>query len=257
MATALITGASKGIGKAIAEKMAQQKVNVLLVARSESLLQQQVMYLTSTYLIQADYIAIDLSADGAVQQLMDWCVQKKYSINILVNNAGYGLGGAFENYSIKEYQNMMRVNMSVPVELCRTLIPYLSQQPQSHILNIASSAAYQAVPGLSVYAATKSFLLSFSRGLRYELRNSCISVTAVCPGATDTEFSDRAKLGEKAKKAASKLNMTPEVVAMIAVNAMFNNKPEVITGFVNKAGAFMAWLLPKSITEKVAASIYE
>jgi short-subunit dehydrogenase len=257
MSLALITGASKGIGKAITEELAKEKVNVLLVARSESLLQQQVTYLSSTYQIQADYLAIDLATEGASQKIVDWCLDKKYSINILVNNAGYGLSGAFEKYSLQEYKDMMQVNMNVPVELCNLLIPYLSQQPKGYILNIASSAAYQAVPGLSIYAATKSFLLSFSRGLRFELRNSAISVTTVCPGATDTNFPDRAKVGEKARKAAAKVNMTPAEVAKIAVKALFDKKTEVITGAVNKAGAFMAWLLPKRLVEKIAGGIYE
>ena len=257
MSVALITGASKGIGKAIAEQLAKEKTNVLLVARSENLLQQQVTYLSSTYQIQADYLAIDLATEGASQKIVDWCLGKKYSINILVNNAGYGLSGAFEKYSLQENRDMMQVNMNVPMELCNLLIPYLSQQPKAYILNIASSAAYQAIPGMSIYAATKSFLLSFSRGLRYELRNSSISVTAVCPGATDTNFPDRAKVGEKARKAAAKVNMTPEEVSRIAMKAMFDKKAEVVAGAVSKASAYMAWLLPKRWVEKIAAGIYE
>lgn len=257
MSVALITGASKGIGKAITEILANKKINVLLVARSENLLQQQVSYLSSTYQIEADYLAIDLATEGASQKIIDWCTEKKYSINILVNNAGYGLSGAFEKYSLQENRDMMQVNMNTPVELCNLLIPYLSEQPKAYILNIASSAAYQAVPGMSIYAATKSFLLSFSRGLRYELRNSSISVTAVCPGATDTDFPDRAKVGEKARRAATRVNMTPEDVAGIAIKAMFDKKSEVVAGTINKASVFMAWLLPKKWVEKIAAGIYE
>ena len=257
MSVALITGASKGIGKSIAEILAKKKINVLLVARSESLLQQQVSYLSTTYHIQADYLVIDLATDGASQKIVDWCLERKYSIDILVNNAGYGLSGAFEKYSIPDYKDMMQVNMTVPIELCKLLIPWLSQQPRAYILNIASSAAYQAVPGMSIYAATKSFIVSFSRGLRFELRNSSISVTAVSPGATDTNFPDRANVGEKARKTAAKVNMSPEEVAGIAVKAMFNKKAEVIIGIINKASTFMAWLLPKRWVEKIAAGIYE
>src|ERR1700732_4131082 len=105
---------------------------------------------------------------------------------------------------------MMQVNMIAPVQLCKQFLPKLRQQPKAFILNIASSAAYQAVPGLTVYAATKSFILSFSRGLRQELKKTPVSVTCISPGATDTNFVNQAQLGEKARKMANKVNMSPE-----------------------------------------------
>ena len=149
------------------------------------------------------------------------------------------------------------VNMMAPVLLCRLFLPMLRQQAQAFILNIASTTAYQSVPGLTLYAASKSFILSFSRGLRQELRHSSISVTCVCPGATDTDFPLRARMGEKGLKAAQKVNMTPDAVAKISVEAMFAGKPEVITGMVNKLGAFLVWLLPKGLVERTVMKIYE
>ena len=258
MSYALITGASKGIGKAIAGELAARKMNLLLVARSTGLLEALAKELTAMHGIEAHTLALDLSDPAAPANIHDWVQRQGYQVSILVNNAGYGLSGAFDTHSAKEHTDMMRVNMNVPVELTALLLPELRRQPQAYILNIVSSAAYQAVPGLSAYAASKAFMLNFTRGLRYELRRSNVSVTAVSPGATDTDFASRAQItGQKAVKAAERFNMTPETVAKMAVDAMYARKAELVTGFVNKLAAFFVWLLPKSITEKTAAGLYE
>lgn len=257
MKYALITGASKGIGRAIAQELAARGVHLVLVARDKFLLEELASHLSVKYNIDARYFSLDLAEADAIQQLYNWVLQQQIQINILVNNAGYGLSGPFESYSADEHKEMMWVNMNVPVELTSVLLPQLKQNQPSYILNIVSSAAYQSVPGLSTYAASKAFMLSFSRGLRYELRKKGVSVTAVSPGSTDTGFATRAKVGQKGLKAAEKVNMTPEAVAKIAVAAMYSKKAEVITGFINQLGAFLVWLLPKKLAEKTAAGIYE
>lgn len=257
MAYALITGASRGIGLAIATELAQKKFDLLLVARSETLLRETARQLASEYGIKTDYLAADLAAPGAAQNVVSWCQQKGYAIQMLVNNAGYGLSGPFEKHPLAEHTDMMAVNMTVLVELTYLFLPALRQQPKAYILNIGSSAAYQAVPGLSLYSASKAFVLQFSRGLHQELKRSSVSVTCVCPGSTDTNFVDRAQIGEKGRKAAQKVNMTPQAVARQAVEATLAGQTEVVTGFLNKAGKFMAWLLPKGLVEKTAGSIYE
>lgn len=257
MTYTLITGASKGIGKAIAEELASRRVNLLLVARDTALLEELTSQLKQQYAIQADFLSLDLAVPNAAETLKTWIENHQYQINILVNNAGYGLSGAFTDYTIEEHKAMMQVNMTVPVELTAMLLPQLKRNQPSYILNIASSAAYQSVPGLTTYAASKSFILSFSRGLRYELRNKGVSVTAVSPGSTDTGFASRAKVGAKGLRAAEKVNMTPKAVAGIAVKAMYAKKAEVITGFINQLGAFLVWLFPKKLAEKTAAGIYE
>ncbi len=253
---ALITGASKGIGKAMAEELAARKVNVLLVARSNDLLKQLALDLSHRFGIHTDYLAIDLAATGAAGSVFAWIQEKGYAVDTLINNAGYGLGGSFEKYTPEQHQAMMQVNMNVPVELTALLLPSLKTYAKGYILNIASAAAYQSVPGLTVYAATKSFILSFSRGLSYELRKTGVSVTVVSPGGTDTDFANRADVGAKAIRAGEKLNMTAEAVAKIAIDDMYAGKTEDITGFVNKLGAFFVWLLPKKLVESTAAGIY-
>jgi short-subunit dehydrogenase len=257
MEYALITGASKGIGKAIATDLAARGFNVLLVARSEELLRQEAVRITALHPVKADYLALDLSTAKAPQNVYDWCRAKGYTVQALVNNAGYGLSGPFEKYSADDHVNMMTLNMSTLVALTRLFLPDLRAQPRSYILNIASSAAYQAVPGLSAYAATKAFVLLFSRGLRQELHKTSVSVTCVCPGATDTDFPNRAQVGPKGLEAAERLNMSPESVALLATRAMLAGRAEVITGFINKLGATLAWLLPKTLVERAAGKIYE
>jgi short-subunit dehydrogenase len=258
MSYALITGASKGIGKAIAIELASRDIPVLLVARNEALLQKVSAEIINTYKVEAKYLAIDLSSNTASQQVVDWCNQQSVKVHILVNNAGYGLSGLLEKYSLQEHEAMMQLNMCVPVALSYLLLPSMKQEKKAYIMNIASGASYQAVPGLNVYAATKAFILSFSRGLRYELENTSVSVTVVAPGATDTDFANRASVtGAKAQKMAAKFNMQPNDVAKIAVDGMFANKIEVIPGFVNKLAVFFAWLLPKKLLEKSAAGIYD
>ena len=258
MGYALITGASKGIGKAIAEELTKRKIDVLLVARSEDLLKEFARYLSQTYAAQAYYFAIDLSEIDAAKKIFDWCDLHNLFISILINNAGYGLNGSMEKYSLREHIDLMNVNMIVCVELIYLFLPQLKERPKAYIMNVASGAAYQAVPGLNIYAATKAFILSFSRGLRYELKHTNVSVTAVCPGTTNTDFITRANIkNERAIKLAKKFSMQPEKVASIAVKGMFENKTEVVPGFINKLSKFLVWLLPTSLSEKGAATIYD
>jgi len=257
MSYALVTGASKGIGRAIAVSLAKRKHNLIIVARSQDLLEQVAAELMAAHKIDVKCFAADLSLPGAAQQVFDWCNQNKLEINILVNNAGYGLAGVFENHTWEKHSDLMTINMNMPLHMIHVFLPMLRQQPHGYILNIVSTTAYQALPKLALYAASKSFMLSFTRALQFELKRTNVSVTAVSPGSTDTDFVNRAGMGPKAKKNAGKFNMTAEAVAEIAVNAMFKKKVEVITGFSNKFAAFMAWLLPKRFIESTAASFYD
>ncbi len=257
MSYALITGASKGIGKAIADNLASKKINLLLIARSENLLKKIAEELSQKYAVKVKYLAIDLADTNAAQIIFDWVVMNDIPVNMLINNAGYGLSGSFEKYSAGEHAEMMQVNMTALITLTSVFLPLLKQQQKSYVLNIASSAAYQAIPFLSTYAASKSFVVSFSRALQYELRKTNVSVTCISPGGTDTGFAERAKIGKNAIKAGEKVNMRPEEVAAIAVNSMFNNKTEIVTGFINKLGVFLVWLAPKKLSEKVAANLYK
>ena len=257
MPYALVTGASKGIGKAIALELARRNYDILLVARSEDLLKVLASEIEQAYKVKVFHYAIDLCSMNAPQLIYDWCSVYAFDVTILVNNAGFGLSGPFDSNPISENTNMILLNVVVPTQLCQLFIPLLRNGEKSYILNIVSSAAYQAIPLLGIYSATKSYLLSFSRAIHHELIKSGISVTAVSPGPTDTDWIHRAQIKGKALKMANKVNMQPATVATIAIRSMLSGKIEVITGGMNKAGAFMAWLLPKKLVERLTSQMYE
>ena len=256
MPYALITGGSKGIGKAIAIELARRKYDLLLVSRSGTLLQETAMEISKDYSVTVNFFIADLSLRDAAHNVHQWCIQNTFNVSVLVNNAGYGLCGLFEEFTLEEQTNMMQLNMTTVVQFCHLFLPMLKQQSRSYILNVSSTTAYQSLPLMSVYAASKVFVLNFSRALNYELRLSGVSVTCLCPGSTNTDFVIRAGIGSKALETAKKVHMSPGEVAKIGVNAMFAGKAEVITGAINKIGVFLVWLLPKSLVEKTAARIY-
>lgn len=257
MSFALITGASKGIGRAIAFELAERGYHLVLVARSNELLETVKTELVSRYQIQVFVYVADLTESTVPKQLFEWCAQQQFPVSILVNNAGYGLSGPFESYPVSEHLNMIQLNCTSLVQMTYLFLPLLKQQPKAYVLNISSSSAYQAVPYLSLYAASKAFVLQFSRGLRYELRKSNVGITCISPGTTDTAFNTRANIGEKAMRAARKVQMTPAQVGKVAVESMLKGRAEVVVGLVNKLGGFFAWLLPKKLVERTAANLYE
>ena len=257
MAYALVTGASRGIGRAIALQLAQRGYDLLLVARSEDQLTALALEIGTRYKRQAHVLATDLAAPAAAEAVAAWATQQTDQLAILVNNAGYGLWGRFEQLSLTEQQNMLQLNMHLPVALTHALLPALHQVPKAYILNVASTAAYQAVPSLALYAASKAFLLSFSRGLRYELKTSNVSVTCISPGATTTSFAERAGMGAELQATANKVSMTAEAVAEAAVAGLLAGEAEIIPGVLNKVSAGLTSLVPKGLVEKIAAGIYE
>ncbi|TCD01126.1 SDR family NAD(P)-dependent oxidoreductase [Pedobacter psychroterrae] len=256
MKYALVTGASKGIGKSLAIQLAAAGYHLLLVSRSDKDLKELSALITDRYPVTALYLPCDLSENGACAKVADWCNGLGAELSVLVNNAGYGLFGNFDQIPLNGQSEMIRLNINAVVELTHLLLPMLKKQTQSYILNVASTAAYQAMPTLAIYAATKSFVLSYSRALRYELKDSVVSVTCLSPGPTETAFASRAGLDMLADLA-EKFNMQPDAVARIGLKGMFAKKTEIIAGFVNKISAFGAGLLPKSLVERISANLYK
>ncbi len=256
MSYALITGASGGIGLCLARELAKRKIDLLLIARTGDKLSAICNELKEEFNIKADYFSIDLSEINAVELVMNWLHEKSYSVNILINNAGYGIWGTVESTSPIQLNNMMQLNMNVVVNLSRALIPELKKHEKSYILNVASTAAYQAVPTLATYAASKAFVVLFTRGLRMELKQTSISVTCISPGATSTNFIDRAGM-DSMKEKAEKFSMKPEVVATIAINGMFKGKSEILPGFVNWISVQLTYLMPKIVPESIAKGLYK
>ncbi len=258
MSYALITGASKGIGKEIAFELARKKYDLILVARSEEMLRTLTDSLSAEFGIKCHFLSADLSTTVGIETTVAFVRSLNIELSVLVNNAGYGLWGRFDELGFEALNSLMNINIMLPVTLTYRLLPELKKSQQAYILNIASTTAYQAVPKLAIYAACKSFIIQFSRALRYELRNSNVSVTCVSPGTTDTNFMDAAGMHSEAiRKKADKVKMSPAAVAKFAVESMFNKKNEAIPGWLNKISVALIPLLPKSLTEKIAAGIYE
>jgi short-subunit dehydrogenase len=245
---AIVTGASKGIGREISILLAKKGYKLILIARSTSELEVLAAELPD----EALYFTIDLSEAGAAKKVAEFC--KNLPVSILVNNAGYGLWGNFEESDIGPQLNMLQLNINAVIELTHYLLPQLKKQP-SYILNVSSTAAYQAVPTLALYAASKAFVLSFSRALRIELKGT-VSVSCLCPGPTDTGFAKRAGMDSLAELA-EKFNMQPNEVAKIGVEGMFNQKAEIIPGFLNKLSAIGSRYINKSLIERITAGLYK
>ncbi len=256
MAYALITGASGGIGFALAKELAARKHDILIIARSEDLLKKNCEYLREKYAVAADYLAVDLATVGAAKQVKAWVDQKNVPVDILINNAGFGSWGALRDLPDGEFNGMIQLNMVTLAELCKAFLPLLESQPKAFILNVSSTAAYQAVPTLATYAATKAFVLLFTRGLKWELKGTSISVSCLSPGPTSTGFIDRANLG-MIKERAEKFSMTPEAVAKAAIDGMLAGKSEIIPGFTNWISAKLAEIVPKPLTERIAMNLYK
>ena len=256
MAFALITGASGGIGFAIAKELAARKHDVLLIARNEQMLKQNCNFLKDTFGVSCDYLSLDLATPDAPGRVVEWASTKGGGIDMLVNNAGFGSWGALRDLADGEFTGMMQLNMVTLATLCKRFIPILEKQPKAYILNLSSTAAYQAVPTLATYAATKAFVLVFTRGLKWETRGTNISVSCLSPGPTSTGFIDRANLG-MIKDRAEKFSMTPEAVAKIAVNGMLAGKAEIIPGFTNWLSSKLAEIVPKNLTERIAMNLYK
>ncbi|HZV71076.1 MAG TPA: SDR family oxidoreductase [Saprospiraceae bacterium] len=256
MAYALITGASGGIGWALARELASRKHDILLLARSGDVLRDNAKELREKYGVNADYLDIDLSKPDIALTVDNWLAEKNYSIDILINNAGYASWGKVQDVSRDTINDMMRLNMLTLADMCKVLLPNLQKNKQAYIMNVSSTSAYQAVGTLANYAASKAFVLVFTRGLRKELNGTNVSVSCLSPGPTSTGFMDRAKM-DAIKEKAEKFNVSPESVAKIAINGMFANKAEIIPGALNWLGAKMAEIMPKGLTEKIAMDLYK
>lgn len=243
----LITGASKGIGRALAEEFARYSCNLLLTARSAKELEKLAAELEQRYAVQVKTLALDLLKEGATEELYQYCRQEGINVRVLVNNAGLGIWSYFADSPLEKQFDMLQLNQQVVLKLCQLFIPMLREMPDPHILNIASTAAFQPFPGFSTYAASKAFIFSFSRSLRFELQEEEINVTCLCPGPTDTTFFLNADFDHQLDKTEG-IKMSVEEVAKKGVEAMLAKKAVYIPGFSNKLGAWFSKHLPSGLT---------
>jgi len=248
--TALVTGASSGIGAALARLFAQNGYNLVVVARGQKALQELADDLTRTFGVTITVLPKDLAQPQAPAELVAGLTQQGIQIDVLVNNAGFATYGLFTEIDLAAELEMMQVNMVALTHLTKLLLPGMVQRGAGKLLNVASTAAFQPGPLMAVYYATKAYVLSLSEALAEELRGSGVSVTALCPGPTRSGFQQRAKM-EDSKLVSGEI-MDVETVARAGYRALMDGKTIVIPGAQNQAMAFAVRLLPRKLVTRLA-----
>ncbi len=249
--TALITGASSGIGEALAHALAARGSHLILVARREDRLQALAQTLSARHGVQAHVIPADLTAPGAAQRLSEDLTRRGLTVDLLINNAGFATHGAFEGQSLGRQRDEITLNVTALVDLTHHLLPGMLDRGRGGVLNVASTAALQPDPYMAVYGATKAFVLSFSEALWAETRGRGVTVTALCPGATETPFFD--VVG--AQEASVGRRDTPERVAHAGLRALERGRSHVIPGAANYALGQLSRFVPRAAAALVAARL--
>ena len=234
--TALITGASSGIGLETAYVYAKNGYNLVLVARRIENLNSIKTEIESKYANKVTVFNIDLSQLKSAETLYNKVVDANLTIDVLINNAGFGIYKEFNNSNLEEEENMLILNMVTLTKLTKLFIPSMIKKGNGNIINIASTAAYQPIPGLATYSATKAYVMNFSEAIAFELKDKNVFVTVICPGATQSEFSKVAGFEENAEF----FNKIPssKTLAQFIFNAMKAKKTNAIHGFKNNFLAF-------------------
>ena len=249
MNTTLITGASTGIGAAFARKLAARGRNVLLVARSEDKLIALCNELGRLTSIRAQYVALDLQQPDAGAQLFEETQKRELEIDMLINNAGFGSMGDFTKLDLERELEIIQLNIRALVDLTHRFLPPMRERKRGTIINVASTAGFQAVPFMATYAATKAFVLSFSEALTEENRVHGIHVMALCPGVTETNFFEASKIDRPPMRTIQ----TAEEVVDAALRGLARHKTVVISGWTNWLTVEAERFVPRSVVTKVAA----
>ncbi len=237
--TALITGASAGIGRELAKLFARDHYNLILVARDGSRLAQFADELQRQFGVSARSLPLDLTAASAPQVIFDQLARESISVDVLVNNAGYGKLGAFAEVQLEESLGQIQLNITALTHLTKLLLGPMLARKSGKILNVASTAGFQPGPLMAVYYATKAYVISFSEAVANELKGTGVTVTCLCPGVTDTEFQKRAGT-EQTRLFRQMRPMDAKTVARDGYRGLMKGKPLVISGFRN-------WLLAESL----------
>ncbi|MET1077212.1 MAG: SDR family oxidoreductase [Pseudomonas sp.] len=251
---ALITGASSGIGLALAEALARRGRCLILVARQRDALESIACELTQRFGVEVLFRVCDLAEPLQLSGLLHELEQGERQIDLLVNNAGLGSCGAFLGLDWGREQQLLEVNVLALTRLCHALGNAMALQGGGQILNVASVAAFQPGPWMSNYYASKAFVLHFSEGLREELKRHGIGVSVLCPGPTHTAFFRSAQVREGALQG-SKLMMSAEEVALIAVRALERNTAIIVPGWRNRLLLLASGLAPRWLSRKAAARV--
>jgi short-subunit dehydrogenase len=245
---ALITGASAGLGVEFARQLSKRGMRLVLAARRKDRLDE-----LAGELGNARAVAIDLSEAGSVARLVAEIGAAGEQVEVLVNNAGFGLKGPLAKLDAARLREMIDLNVGALTDLCRAIAPGMIERGSGGILNVASTAAFQPGPNMAVYFATKAYVLSFTEALHEELKPHGIRVSALCPGPTRTEFGAVAGFGEKGSFDRFAADAASVVRAGLA--GMDHNRAVVVPGFLNKFGAASTRFIPRSLIRRIAGAI--
>jgi short-subunit dehydrogenase len=253
--TALITGASFGIGLELARIFARENYNLVLVARTADKLRQLASELERAHGTRSLVLATDLTDPGAPAYILDQTTRAGIAIDVLVNNAGFGQYGLFAENDLEECLRQIQLNVTTLTHLTRLYLPEMLERKSGRVLNVASTAAFQPGPLMAVYFATKAYVLHFSEALSNELHGTGVTVTCLCPGATATEFHKRANAtGMRFLRMGS---MNARTVAEDGYRALMAGRPVVISGFKNWLVAQSVRFAPRRIVTAIARATQE
>ena len=250
----LITGASSGIGLELAKIFARNNHNLILVARSTDKLATLKREIQSSTGAQVEIFGADLSLPNSAGELYQTVQSKNLSVDILVNNAGVGTYGEFVQTHLKATQDMIHLNITTLTELTKLFLPEMLANKSGRILNVASTASFQPGPLMTVYYATKAFVLHFSEGLFEELKDSGVTVTALCPGPTESGFQAAAKMENVALFDAVQLP-TSKMVAEYGYSALMAGQAIAVHGAMNKVLSSSIGFLPRTMVRKLVMKL--
>jgi len=250
----LITGASAGIGEEFARRLAGLGSNLLLVARSAQKLQALSDELSKAHSIRAGYIALDLSIDGAGGELYGQVERQGLAIDLLINNAGFGSFGEFAALPLDRELQMLHLNIVTLADLTHRFLRPMIERESGAIINVASTAGFQPVPYMANYAATKAYVLNLSEALWAESRKHGVTVMALCPGATETDFFEAASMKSPPPK---RILQTPREVVDAALDGLARGRSHVVSGWTNKLLVLSERLAPRRMIVSIAAKMLE
>lgn len=253
---ALITGASGGIGYELALEHVRRGGEVILVARSEGKLREYQASWESTYGVKVHVVGIDLARPGSARDLYDAISAKGLNVDILINNAGVGQYGPFEECDVDQAMQMLELNIVTLTALTRLFLVDMIRRRSGRIMNVASTAAFQPVPLMALYAASKAFVLSFSEALENEVSDKGVTVTTLCPGATTSGFQDAAAM-HQARMVDPRFMASSADVARYGYDAMMRRKTVAIHGLVNRLLTLLVRISPRSIIVRVSRMFAE
>lgn len=255
--TCVVTGASSGIGAELARQLAARGHGVTLVARREDRLRSLAQQLAHLHGVRAEVVAADLTQETERTAMVDTVRERGLTVDVLVNNAGLSTSGPLHRGDRQDELSMIRTDVEAVADLCALVLPGMVERRRGAILNVGSTAAFQPIPGQAGYGASKAFVVSFSHAIRAELKGTGVSVSVLCPGPVDTEFVERAGLGEAVGgRVPRAFFMDAEAVARAGIDGLAAGRPVIIPGLGNKLSAVGGHLTPRRVLMPLMTRFY-